>query len=79
VVSATDPPDRILGFLDRSRYYFFQVAHQLYSRVLTKSIAEYQSVLSAIADKNEIMQLSDSPPCVALTPRTAMGLPYLQV
>jgi hypothetical protein len=32
VVSATNPPDRILGFLDRSRYYFFQVAPQLYSR-----------------------------------------------
>jgi hypothetical protein len=29
VVSATDPHDRILGFLDRSRYYFFQVAPQL--------------------------------------------------
>jgi hypothetical protein len=24
VVSATDPHGRILGFLDRSRYYFFQ-------------------------------------------------------
>jgi hypothetical protein len=32
VVSATDPHDRILGFLDRSRYFFFQVAPQLYSR-----------------------------------------------
>jgi hypothetical protein len=26
VVSATDPHGRILGFLDRSRYYFFQEA-----------------------------------------------------
>jgi hypothetical protein len=26
VVSETDPNGRILGFLDRSRYYFFQVA-----------------------------------------------------
>jgi hypothetical protein len=32
VVSATDPPGRILCFLDRSRYYFFQVAPQLSSR-----------------------------------------------
>jgi hypothetical protein len=32
VVSATDPHGRILSFLDRSRYYFFQVAPQLYSR-----------------------------------------------
>jgi hypothetical protein len=36
VVSAADPPGLILGFLDRSRYYFFQVAPQLYSRVLTR-------------------------------------------
>jgi hypothetical protein len=32
VVSATDPHDRILGFLDRSRYYFFQIAPHVYSR-----------------------------------------------
>jgi hypothetical protein len=32
VVSAMDPHGRIPGFLDRSRYYFFQVAPQLYSR-----------------------------------------------
>jgi hypothetical protein len=32
VVSVTDPYDHILGFLDRSRYFFFQVAPQLYSR-----------------------------------------------
>jgi hypothetical protein len=32
VVSATDPHSRILGFLDWSRYYFFQVLPQLYSR-----------------------------------------------
>jgi hypothetical protein len=32
VVSATDPYGRILDFQDRNRYYFFQVAPQLYSR-----------------------------------------------
>jgi hypothetical protein len=32
MVSATDPHGRILGFIDRSRYYFFQVTLQLYSR-----------------------------------------------
>jgi hypothetical protein len=32
VVSATDPPVVSLGFLDRNRYYFFQVAPQLSSR-----------------------------------------------
>jgi hypothetical protein len=31
VVSVTDPYGRNLGFLDRSRYFFFQVAPQLYS------------------------------------------------
>jgi hypothetical protein len=31
VVSVTNPYGRILVFLDRSRYYFFQVAPQLYS------------------------------------------------
>jgi hypothetical protein len=32
VVSVTDHYDRFLDFLDRSRYFFFQVAPQLYSR-----------------------------------------------
>jgi hypothetical protein len=32
VVSATDPYGRIIGILDQSCYYFFQVALQLYSR-----------------------------------------------
>jgi hypothetical protein len=32
VVSATNSYDRILGFLDRSRYFSFQVTPQLYSR-----------------------------------------------
>jgi hypothetical protein len=31
VISVTDPYGRILGFLDWSRYFFFQVASQLYS------------------------------------------------
>jgi hypothetical protein len=31
-VSATNPHGHILGFLDRSRYYFFQVSPQLHSR-----------------------------------------------
>jgi hypothetical protein len=32
VVSAADPYGRILGFLNRSRYFFFQAAPRLYSR-----------------------------------------------
>jgi hypothetical protein len=35
VVSVTDPYGRILGFLDRSRFFFFQVALQLYSTRLS--------------------------------------------
>jgi hypothetical protein len=31
VVSVTDSYGRILGFLDWSRYYFFQIASHLYS------------------------------------------------
>jgi hypothetical protein len=31
VVSVTNPYGRILGFLDRSSYYFFQVTPQMYS------------------------------------------------
>jgi hypothetical protein len=31
VVSVKEPHGRNLGFLDRSRYYFFQIASQLYS------------------------------------------------
>jgi hypothetical protein len=31
-VSVTDSYDRILGFLDLSRYFFFKVVPQLYSR-----------------------------------------------
>jgi hypothetical protein len=32
VVSVTDPYDRIFGYVDRSHYFFFQVAPQLYPR-----------------------------------------------
>jgi hypothetical protein len=32
VVRAADPHSSIFGFLDRSRYFFFQVSPQLYSR-----------------------------------------------
>jgi hypothetical protein len=32
MVRATDPQGRILGFLNRSRYFLFQAAPQLYSR-----------------------------------------------
>jgi hypothetical protein len=31
-VCVTDPSGRILGFIDRSRYFFFQLVPQLYAR-----------------------------------------------
>jgi hypothetical protein len=37
MVSETDPYSNILGFLDLSRYFFFQVAPQLYSVTLNAS------------------------------------------
>jgi hypothetical protein len=40
VVSVTDPYGSILGFLDRSRYFFFQVASQLYSRVWVDTVPD---------------------------------------
>jgi hypothetical protein len=40
MVSVMDPYSRILGFLDRSRYFFFQVAPQLYSRGSMDPVAD---------------------------------------
>jgi hypothetical protein len=40
VVRATDPYGRILGFLDRSRYFFVQLAPQLYSRGWEDSVPD---------------------------------------
>jgi hypothetical protein len=40
MVSVMDPYGRILGFLDRSRYFFFQAAPQLYSRCWVNSVPD---------------------------------------
>jgi hypothetical protein len=40
VVSVTNPYGRILAFLDRSRYYFFQVPPQLYSRGWVDTVSD---------------------------------------
>jgi hypothetical protein len=40
VLSTTDPYGRILGFLDRNRYFLFQVALQLYSRGLVDHVPD---------------------------------------
>jgi hypothetical protein len=40
VVSVTDSYGHILGFLDRGRYFFFQVAPQLYSQGLVYPVPD---------------------------------------
>jgi hypothetical protein len=40
MVSVTDLYGRILGFIDRSRYFFFQVAPQLYSRSRVRPVPD---------------------------------------
>jgi hypothetical protein len=87
VVSVTDPYGRILDFLDRSCYFFFQVLPQLYSRgwedpvpeppLLRKSgsagnrIRTSRSVASGCSYNHEISQA-----CYG-TPRfTTMSCPY---
>jgi hypothetical protein len=40
VVSVTDPYGHILGFIDQSRYFFFQVTPHLYSRGWVDSVPD---------------------------------------
>jgi hypothetical protein len=49
VVSVMDPYGRILGFLDRSRYFFYQVAPQLYSRSWVDPVPDPLSFFSGSA------------------------------
>jgi hypothetical protein len=49
VVSVTDPYGRVLGFLGRSRYFFFQVAPQSYSRGRVDPIPEHSRAPSRLA------------------------------
>jgi hypothetical protein len=44
-----DPYGRILGFLDRSRYFFLQAAPQLYSRYIATAKATRNFVKTIIA------------------------------
>jgi hypothetical protein len=53
VVSVTDLYGRILGFLDRNRYFFFQVLPQFYSR---GSVAPFQDHYFSEAMKYNIKQ-----------------------
>jgi hypothetical protein len=49
-VSVTDPYGRIRGFLDRSRYFFFQVAPQLYSQPI--AVGERSKARTVFARSN---------------------------
>jgi hypothetical protein len=51
VVSTTDTSGRILGFLDQSRYYFFQVAPQLYSRGRVDPVGQNSAYIYQIGPK----------------------------
>jgi hypothetical protein len=54
VASETDPYGRNLGFLDRSRYFFFQLAPELYSR-------EGNSISGRRRNLNKVQHLSSCP------------------
>jgi hypothetical protein len=52
VVSTTDPYGRILSFLDRSRYFSFQVAPQLYSRGWVDPITDALLLRKSVSAEN---------------------------
>jgi hypothetical protein len=54
VVSVMDPFDRILDFLDRGRYCFFEVALQLYSRGWVDLIPDPQLLRKSVSAGNRI-------------------------
>jgi hypothetical protein len=60
VVSTTDPHGRILGFLDRNRYYFFQAAPQLYSQNLVEPGIDPGT--SGSVDRNSDHQKTETAP-----------------
>jgi hypothetical protein len=53
VVSVTDPYGRILGFLDRSCYFFVQVAPQLYSRGEVDPVPDPLLIRKSRSDGNQ--------------------------
>jgi hypothetical protein len=53
VVSVTDPYGRILGSLDRSRYFFFQIAPQLYSQGWMCAVPDPLLVIKSRSAQNQ--------------------------
>jgi hypothetical protein len=83
MVSVTDPYGSILGFLDRSRYFFYQVAPQLYSRGWVDPVSDPLLFLISLDDTQkrefltlpglELRILGRSPQPVAI-PTAILGL-----
>jgi hypothetical protein len=71
VVSVTDPYGRILGFLDRIRYFFFQVAPQLTHEAEWTPFQAYYFSEHLVASGIE-------PGPLALYPRTLTTRPQMQ-
>jgi hypothetical protein len=57
VIRATEPQGRILVFLDRSRYYFFQAALQLYSRGLVDPVPDPLFLRKSLSSGNRTQDL----------------------
>jgi hypothetical protein len=57
VVSVKNPYSRILGFLDRSRYFYFQVAPQLYSRGWVDPVPDALLLRKSGSSGNQILDL----------------------
>jgi hypothetical protein len=57
VVSTTNPYGRIIGFLDRSHYFFFQVAPQLYSRGWVYPIPDPLFLIKSGSTRNQTRDL----------------------
>jgi hypothetical protein len=63
VVSVTYPYGRILGFLDRSRYFFFQAAPKLYSRGRVDPVPDPLLLRKSATAGNRTWKLNTLPLC----------------
>jgi hypothetical protein len=78
VVSVTDPYGRILDFLDRTSYFFFQAAPQLYSRGRIDSIPDPLLLRKSGSAGIEPWPLDPSPGTLTTRPQrvTSIHWPY---
>jgi hypothetical protein len=66
VVSVTNPYGRITGFLDRRRYFFFQVAAQLYGYVIKWRFLTDNTTFSITNKLYEVRSVSHQPRNITL-------------